>query len=126
MRTIKFRVWDKENRIMIYPNSLIWFGDESCQHNGDMGYILQQFTGLRDFTGKGIYEGDVVQLFPSAIFSNAFVGEVVFGNHVLDDYEGIKIQTPCFCFKFDDGSGYCGLGDNTMAIIGNIYEGTKQ
>ena len=71
MREIKFRAWDKEKNLMVYD-----FDQESAEKWGlplgrdihkmvfNVGLIndsLMQYTGLKDKSGKEIYEGDIVK-----------------------------------------------------------------
>jgi|SaaInlV_120m_DNA_4_1040238.scaffolds.fasta_scaffold17499_5 hypothetical protein len=72
MRDIKFRAWDKENKVMY---DLGYFGDIffGTNHEEEYGndltkYEVMQYTGLKDSKrteeypeGQEIYEGDIVK-----------------------------------------------------------------
>ena len=69
MRDIKFRAWDKtKKRMFTSKHSYVRFGGNvhihvkdpwnDCPQDGDI--VLMQYTGLKDKSGREIYEGDVV------------------------------------------------------------------
>ena len=56
-REIKFRAWDKENKVMMGGVSLYFSNGEWKDEKVE----LMQFTGLYDSKGVEIYEGDIVR-----------------------------------------------------------------
>ncbi len=62
MREIKFRAWDKYNKVMqpllsILPNMSVALSQFRLDYIGG----IMQYTGLKDKNGKEIYEKDVIQ-----------------------------------------------------------------
>jgi len=122
-REIKFRVWDRERKIMMYGveetyDTLGQMKDregnkkydywESCfgDYLNNDNFILMQYTGLKDKKGKEIYEGDIVKI-----------------KH--RDYLGIIKWRDCG-FYIDEGKkqkkNYILNITSVDEVIGNIYE----
>lgn len=108
MREIKFRAWDKKNKVMfkIFDNVSRedWYLPQWKE-----SHEVMQFTGLHDKNGKEIYEGDIV------LFSTSWNQTEYHKNKF-----GIKRVV-----EFAKGSfSYCMVyGDmDVVEVIGNIYE----
>lgn len=73
MRAIRFRAWDRKTRSMLYEvqNGITMLGDGGRTIQFPFGSILREtdrfvtmeFTGLKDMTGRDIFEGDVVRCY---------------------------------------------------------------
>jgi len=132
MRQLKFRIWDKKNKIFIYEwdashkrlaislVGLVYHGgyDDVLPEND---YVVQQWTGLKDSKGIEIYEGDIVKTVDgiskiSVDFAEYTSGEVQWlreGFEVCQKNIGatrISVFSNCDCCPAD------------LEIIGNIFE----
>lgn len=129
MREIKFRVWDKDEKLMKEVDSINFplakpngkditaYNQKENYHEWIYDYELMQYTGLKDIEGNEIYEGDIVEITSMNILdeviqlsNNAkFIGEVIFcdGSFVVDSGKECK-----FLFREID----------EVRIIGNVYE----
>ena len=120
MREIKFRAWDKKNKIMRSVNDREIYDDldrngYSCVDSvlNDETSIVMQWTGLVDKNGVDIYEGDIVRT-------------------RLGNFENIgKIFFEHSCFMIEIGYTILQNGltkfplitnDYQLEVVGNIFE----
>lgn len=106
MREIKFRAITKEGKIIKNVGKIEFFEDDTIIVNDEIPIEqLVQYTGLKDKTGKEIYEGDILQM--------QLRGTLVQGV--------IEYSPPSFYLATD--SDLWDLDDyKSTKIIGNIYE----
>ena len=100
MRKIKFRAWDKINKMWLkrFNVNLLNIGDLS-------NVEIMQYTGLKDIAGDEIYEGDIVK-----DVSDGILGYIEYsdgGFVVIYDDIAEKLNT--------DESAY-------LEVVGNIFE----
>lgn len=111
MRELRFKAWDKkEKRWHQELVSIDALTGKCLMHYGSYeppevtDFIVCQCTGLKDKSGKKIYEGDIVQTNEAG-----WVAEVIYkidGFFCIDNIGGFSTQ--------------CQWGE--FEIIGNIYE----
>ncbi len=108
MREIKFRAWDKIEKIMyldVQDEYDFICGSKIAESFGELledeDFIVMQFTGLKDKNGKEIFEGDI--LFDGTVKS--FV--------IWKEEESM--------FGINNGKYELGYYNN-WEVIGNIYE----
>ena len=78
-REIKFRIWDKINRMWLRCFNVNLFDI------GDLPNVeLMQYTGLKDKNGKEIYEGDIVILNDTEE-ENRCIVKYKYGSYILVD-----------------------------------------
>lgn len=107
MRTIKFRVWDIEEKTM---RTFEPYGDAPIMSvNVEGQFILLQYTGLKDKNGTEIYEGDIVQLFEDKFLKIKF----------CEEYSSFVGEAPGWIFPLN-----AGLTEN-YAVISNIYDNSE-
>lgn len=125
----RFRVWNKTEKKMIYNAEFAYDGmnynsDNLLGNNVNNGHIcclaeyleddnynIMQCTGLKDKTGKLIFEGDIVKC-------NEFVYRVEYDNIRFASFVLIRTN------KLDIFKHYFGeaVESEDVEIIGNIYE----
>ena len=115
MRELKFRAWDKVNKIYIY----VTLGDlicGACTETGDKKLsgneqIWEQYTGIKDKNGKEIYEGDIVSKHNSDL--KGVVKQVKDG------------QWAIYWDNTPDGYYVLFKYSNLCEVVGNIHENNE-
>jgi uncharacterized phage protein (TIGR01671 family) len=119
VRDIKFRLWDGED-MLDHEELERKDSDEWCVYNyitdikEDECLRVMQYTGLKDKSGKEIYEGDIIE----GGYMNLLTQEFNSKKFIVEYKEG------CFGGKLIGHSPY---GDTWLKfikgeVIGNIYE----
>lgn len=117
MREIKFRHWDKEQKVMNVQ------GDPDLEtlqsfifHYGDQE--LMQFTGFYDEDGKEIYENDLILIKPKPM-SKGYVGKVLYVNATFE------VEAKEFLHKEYRRLSYYINNPFSVEVIGNVHENSN-
>ncbi len=113
MKKIKLRSWDHRAKKMYFADAI------ANDIDGDK-YHIMQYTGLKDTTGKEVYEGDIID-----DGSWSYTNDK--GEFVRDEKSNLPIE-------WKDELAAFGVGDQILAeyierqkgdgitVVGNIYE----
>ena len=115
MRPIKFRAWDKKEKMMVGLGNLdeiMLLGAISTKSILDK-YIVMQFTGLKDKNGNEIYEGDLIKSGTKAVTPFEVIYKKNFGARFM--LKGISHPHNKVIWKSLQKA-------TKLEIIGNIYE----
>jgi len=122
MREIKFRTWDKANKIMSLVYRLLWFAYDPGKYDitifadekdweREPDLVLMQYTGLKDKNGVEVYEGDIINYYRHYSSGAPKACEIRW-----DGYGA------CWGAFWNDESRHTLHVSNELEVIGNIYE----
>jgi uncharacterized phage protein (TIGR01671 family) len=119
MREIKFRAWDNLAKKMC-DDFLYFVEDAVYQHQAnpwrDTRFIPMQYTGLKDTSGKEIYDGDLMQFGPT---ERSTVGPYT---PLAEEGTISPVVYKEGKFQLEEADLYDCLRWHEMEVVGNIYE----
>lgn len=121
---IKFRAWDKHNKVMLSWERLKSEGDFTWLEDDNL--IIMQFTGLYDDDGEEIYDNDIIDIFDS---DNEFqfrieVGVIYEGLELTagDKHGSLEVEE----MNYSTSEVMEALDLFTDKVVGNHYEGVRE
>jgi hypothetical protein len=110
MKEIKFRAWDKSDKMMKYSKSYdglgTFFNLIELREEANVQYELMQYTGLKDKNGKEIYENDLIDDGCGKVFL----------------VESITPLQQSMYFSYENYDDFMSNSDIDYEIAGNIHE----
>lgn len=123
MRILKYRAWIKDKHKMEKVSNITFLTNNSITISTDnldsydfysyAEYVLMEFTGIKDKTGKEVYEGDIVRFYDD--YDEEYIASVVF----IDCSGAYGVEWDGFPTTFDDINEYY---SEDIEVIGNIFE----
>lgn len=135
MRELKFRVWDNKNKKFLPESHFAILGSgkvivtlsgyyEHFTNKTQDDYVVQQYTGLQDSTGKEIYEGDIIKETHFEDWKDE-TGYDYFGvvkRVVYTDNNGHQVSAYSSFPKLQAMTGYAGNPIGVKCeVVGNIF-----
>ena len=114
-REFKFRAWDI-SRGKMYPVDAT---DTMDLFSEDSGFVMEQFTGLRDKNGKEIYEGDILSC-GHYKKSREFNNFIIFSDGMFCFNPNKKLHQVKRPLR--QSLEYAGAANNQYEVIGNIHQ----
>ena len=138
MREIKFRAWHEDWEVMVYSTSNHdWFEKREfypikmdvgfSSYPKDDGWVLMQYTGLKDKNGKEICEGDIVKsVSPLVRLSDGVkTGGKEANYYEIIWHEGKWTTRDIQNNQINGFAPYPVIWKRYYEVIGNIYENTE-
>lgn len=137
MREIRFKVWDKKNKIMIHEDfdsdeiyektkDKAYYGDEYyplCHVDfmfpvSNSNFEMLQFTGLLDKNGVEIFEGDIIGFDMDTFYKRIFTVIYDSGRFGIQTDEGFRCLSDWIIIQKDNNTISC-------EVIGNVYKNSE-
>lgn len=135
-REIKFRAWDNKGKVMLdwlcIRQSAFNRGETQLMYDvftapsfvNDCGFILMQYTGLKDKNGVEIFEGDILQFTTERSMGFPENGKLItlspveFGQFTVKENALFRFVG----FHIDGGSIEYQVNSHNAVVVGNIHQ----